>query len=223
MQGSSGLEDFHDRPADRDMDHAWIDREEAVRRILEGDLTFPPGRGNSHSHSAWGLIAAIVEVASEQSYQDFTRQNLFEPLGMTDTGFNGDPVPAERLAVGYGDLRDGETNAPPFWGPTSWLVLGSGGMTTTIDDMARWMNGLRNAELFSPESARLFWSPPGSLARAGDMYGFEVFYTEGPDTYFVLLTNYNDGSRRRANTRLAQDLFGLCAPARPTEAGAGKR
>ncbi len=215
MSGRSGLKDFHGLPSDRDQDHAWIDRDEAVRRILGGELLFAPGTGSVHSHSAWGLIAAIVEVASGQSYRDFTRENLFEPLGMKDTGFYGDPVPEERLALGYGGAVDGEINAPPFWGPTSWLVLGSGGMTTTVDDMARWMNGLRADGFFSPEAKRLFWGSPYDIALAGSMYGFEVYYTEGPDTFFILLTNFNDGARRRANLRLARDILGLFGPSAP--------
>lgn len=209
--GASGLPDFHDRPTDGDPDHHWIDRDEAVRRILAAELLFAPGTGRRHSHSAWGLLAAILEIASEQSYADFLRENFFEPLGMEDTGFNGDPVPAERLAIGYGFRTDGEVNAPPHWGPTSWLVMGSGGMVSTVEDMARWLNGMRTAELLSPESVRRFWSPPGAIARAGDVYGFEVFYTEGPDTFLVLFTNANEGVRRRWNDRLATDLVALLA------------
>ena len=90
MSGQSGLLDFHDVPTDRDPDHAWIDRDEAVRRILASELLFVPGSRREHSHSAWGLLAAIVEIVSDQSYQEFTRERLFDPAGMQDTGFNGD-------------------------------------------------------------------------------------------------------------------------------------
>ena len=49
MTGASGLPDFHDRPSDADPDLTWIDREEAVRRILESRLLFTPGEGDEHS------------------------------------------------------------------------------------------------------------------------------------------------------------------------------
>jgi CubicO group peptidase (beta-lactamase class C family) len=208
--GASGLQDFHGRPEDRDPDHHWISRDEAVRRILEDELLFAPGSGRRHSHSAWGLVAAIVEIASGQSYRDFLDENFFEPLGMQDTGFYGDPIPFERMAVARGEFSDGEINAPPYWGPTSWLVLGSGGMTSTIGDMARWLNGMRTAGLLSAEAARSFWSPPGSLAKAGSVYGFEVWYIEGPDTFFILFTNDSRGGLRRRGDRLAEDLMRLC-------------
>src|SRR5262249_6077131 len=64
MTGRSGLQDFHDVPGDQDPDHSWIDRDEAVRRIFAQQLLFEPGKGRQHSHSAWGLLAVILEKAS---------------------------------------------------------------------------------------------------------------------------------------------------------------
>ena len=82
---------------------------------------------------------------------------------MESTGFNGDPVPEERLAVGYGSLSDGKINAPPYWGETSWLVLGSGGMVSTTGDMLRWMKAIRSGDILTPETQRLYWGPSGGI------------------------------------------------------------
>ncbi len=205
MTGQSGLLDFHGLPTDADPDHHWIDRDEAARRILAQGLLFEPGKGRQHSHSAWGLLAAIIEIASEMTYQDFTRKLLFEPAGMKDTGFNGDPVPEERLAIGYGFMSDGEINAPPYWGQTSWLVMGSGGMISTTGDMLRWQEALRRGDILSPEWTTRYWSGPGVFA-AGDMFGYEVNYTETPDPQFVLLSSSIDGTMRRRFNRLGREI-----------------
>lgn len=209
MSGASGLHDFHDLPGDADPDHSWIDRAEAIRRILSFDLLFEPGRGRQHSHSAWGLLAAIVEIRSGLSYQEFTRELLFEPAGMHGTGFNGDPVPEERLAIGYGERSDGEVNAPPYWGPCSWLVMGSGGMVGTTRDMLRWFRALRAGAILGEEALRRYWMPPGGLASAGDMYGFEIRYTEGPGSLFVLVSNSIDFANRRGFERLTRGIHAL--------------
>jgi CubicO group peptidase (beta-lactamase class C family) len=191
MTGASGLPDFHDRPGDRDPDHAWIDRDEAVRRILSSPLLFEPGTAREHSHSAWGLLSAIVEIVSGSTYQEFTREHLFGPAGMDDTGFNGEPVPCGRLAVGYGERSDGEVNAPPFWGPTSWLVLGSGGQTSTTGDTSRFLDAMREGRILDPEWAQRFFGPGPGANRNGDSYGFEmfVFHTPMATTHAVLITN----------------------------------
>jgi CubicO group peptidase (beta-lactamase class C family) len=193
MTGGSGLPDFHDIPSDRDPDHSWIDRDEAMRRIFGQELLFAPGEGDEHSHSAWGVLAAVVEIVSGQSFQDFTREHIYGPAGMADTGFNGDPVPAERLAIGYGLRSDGEINAPPYWGKTSWLVLGSGGQIGTTRDTARFIDALREGKILQPEWAERYFGPGISASRNGDVYGYEMFvYTApGAESYAITLTNAN--------------------------------
>ena len=113
---------------------------------------------------------------------------------MADTGFNGDPVPAERLAVGYGPLSDGEINAPPYWGETSWLVMGSGGQISTTGDTGRWLTAMRDGRILAPEWAERYFGPGPGAARNGDAYGYEMFLYRAPmaESYAVLLTNAND-------------------------------
>ena len=156
MTGRSGLPDFHDIPSDDNPDHTWIDRDEAVKRIFAQKLLFAPGEGPRHSHSAWGMLAAIIEVVSGQSYPQFTKERLFEPAGMKDTGFFGDQIPEDRIAVGYGFKKSSEPNSPPNWGKTSWLVMGSGGQVSTLSDMLRWETIMKSGEILSPESKKLY-------------------------------------------------------------------
>lgn len=144
LDGRSGLPDFHDLPGDRDPDLAWIDRAEAERRILSQPLLFPPGTDEAHSHSAYVLLAAIVERVSGVPYPTFVRQEILEPLGMDRTGFYGESLglTVDDFAVGNGPSSVGVPNIPPNWGPTSWLVMGSGGMFSTLDDMTRYRDAL---------------------------------------------------------------------------------
>ncbi|MFG0329046.1 MAG: serine hydrolase [Phycisphaerales bacterium] len=209
MTGASGLQNFHDLPGDRDPDHTWIDREEAVRRILDHKLLFEPGTSREHSHSAWGLLAAIIEIVSGESYQEFTRTRLFEPIGMNDTGFHGDPVPADRLAIGYGDRSDGPVNAPPYWGRTSWLVMGSGGQVSTAPDMRRWIKAIHERRFLNEENTRRFMRLSRGLLNGGNDYGFDIFYTYSRDSYLILLANGVNGETRRAVSRFAHDLADL--------------
>jgi len=208
MTGGSGLQDFHGMPTDRDPDHAWIDRAEMVRRVLDQELLFEPGTDRKHSHSAWGLLAAILEIRSGLSYQAFCRDMLFEPAGMKDTAFNGDPVPEKTLAIGYGEASDGEINAPPYWGEVSWLVMGSGGMVSTTGDLYRWNRALREGKLLSEHSLARYWSG-GGLLDGGDMYGFEVLYNEGPQNLVYLFSNSMTRKKRARFDRLGRDLLAL--------------
>lgn len=209
MTGRSGLRDFHDAPGDADPDLTWIDRDEAVRRILAQELLFEPGRGQAHSHSAWGLLAAVIEKASGQSYPDFTREHLFEPAGMEDTGFNGTPYDRQRMAVGAGAKSHGEINAPPYWGPTSWLVMGSGGQVSTVGDINRWLEALRAGKILSAESLARYFGPGEEVLAGGNPYGYEIVYSTGARNRFVLISNDNHPRRAAANRHVADALASL--------------
>ena len=102
-----------------------------------------------------------------------------------------------------GDLRDGEVNAPPYWGPTSWLVMGSGGMISTARDMVRWNHALRGGAILSEEWLPQYWAPSGALLDGGDMYGYEIRYNEGPGSHFVLVSNAIGFANRRPFDELA--------------------
>jgi CubicO group peptidase (beta-lactamase class C family) len=195
-----------------------------MRRIFAQELLFEPGAGREHSHSAWGVLAAILEIVSGESYQDFTRENLFEPLGMHNTGFHGDPVPESRIAIGYGFESDGFTNAPPYWGTASWLVLGSGGQVSTVGDMSRWITATLEGRLINEANTKRFLREvAGQTLNGGNAYGFEIYYTYSPDNAMILLANAVDASSRRAVKALADDLGELVldASAPPFSLGIG--
>ncbi len=209
MTARSGLQDFHGCVTDRDHDHSWISRDEAMRRIFGQELLFAPGEGREHSHSAWGVLAAILEIVSGQSYQDFTHTNLFKPLGMTDTGFHGDAIPEARTAIGYGFESDGIINAPSYWESTSWLVMGSGGQVSTTGDMGKWIEAVLDGRLLNEANTQRFRKESRGLLNGGNSYGYEIYYTYTPNTYMVMLANAVDGSTRRAVGDLARALGDL--------------
>ncbi len=214
MTGASGLENFHDLPGDRDPDHTYIDRAEAMRRIFARPLLFEPGTDRRHSHSAWGVLCAIIEIVSGQTYEEFTQERLFEPARMRDTFNYGAPIEADRMALGYSDRTDGRINAPPYWGPSSWLVKGSGGMVSTTHDMNRWHTALFGGVILSKESLRLYGRSVGGYNEGGSQYGYLIHYTEGPRTRFYLTSNAKAGERaaRRFSEQLAHLVWADFVP-----------
>ena len=210
MTGRSGLLDFPGLPSDANQDHSWIDREEFVRRVFAQKLLFEPGKGRKHSHCAWGMLAAIIEIVSDETYQQFTTERLFKPAGMKDTGFFGDPVPDEKIAVGYGYQKSSEPNSPPNWGKTSWLVMGSGGQVSTLGDMLRWETAMRTGKTLSPESKKLYLRGGDGVSADGDMFGFEFMHSRNPDQLFMIISNAVDSREKRQKfDALGRRLNGL--------------
>jgi len=218
MSGRSGLPDFHHVAGrDADPDLTWIDREEALRRILSQDLLFPPGGGRAHSHSAWVLLAAIVEQVAKESYGEFLRKNFFEPAGMTRTGLHEEAAGFDDgdFAAGYEGQRVGTINIPKHWGRTSWLVMGSGGMQSTPRDLYRWIQAIRDGKTLSAASAGKYWK--GGPLAGGDDRGFFCLYTEGPGNLMILCSNVHRAPGDLVST-VGRRLVELVMPRRDTGA-----
>lgn len=209
MTGRSGLRDFHDEPSDPDPNFSWIDRDEAVRRILSQKLLFEPGKGQKHSHSAWGLLAAIIEIVSGQTYPEFAREHLFKPAGMNDTGFCGEPHDDERMAIGYGPRSFGKANAPPYWGKTSWLVMGSGGMISTAEDLYRWNRSLLGGKILSADTVSRRYPASNDVASGGNPYGFEVIVAHNRKSFVVVMSNAASAKSMPQINKLGDDLAEL--------------
>ena len=201
MSGRSGLKDFHHIPGqDEDPDLSWIDRATAVERILKSELLFTPGSARKHSHSAWVLLAAVVEIASGETYGDFVRTTLFAPAGMMHTGLHEDleRTNDREIATGYDAARAGEINSPKYWGRTSWLVMGSGGMQSTPDDLYKFFTAVRGAKILSPASATKF-GPGGGVMVGGDDRGFLCMHAEKGGDMVFLCSNAHAGPGDRAS------------------------
>ena len=191
MNDQSGLFNFHGNyEKDDDMDLTWISREEAIQRILDSKLLFIPGEEVAPSHSGYGLLAAIVEIVSEDSYESFLIKHFFTPLGMKNTGPYGKEsnISPELMAVGYGKQAS-QPNIPANWGPTSWLIKGSGGMVSTPYDIYLWNKGLHKGEYLSENSREIY--SKGSMAVGGTERGFFTVYSRDAANMIIIFNNAN--------------------------------
>lgn len=120
-----------------------------VRR--QGELNFAPGSEYLYSNTGYVLAATIVARVSGMSFAQFTRERLFEPLGMTHTQWRDD----------YRRIVPGRATAYAFE-PGAWvqdmpftMVHGNGGLLSTIDDLLRWNEALTNGFPGHPGLTRL--------------------------------------------------------------------
>lgn len=189
MTNKSGLHNFHgDDSKDVDHDLSWISREEAINRMLSRKLLFEPGSDVSPSHSGYGLLAAIVEIVSGKTYEAFLKDVFFTPLKMKNTGPYGESATLNprMMAVGYGK-QVSDPNIPAKWGPTSWLIKGSGGMVSSPSDLYLWNKGLHDGKILS-EKSKEFYSK-GKFSVGGSERGFFTVYTRSPDNAVVICSN----------------------------------
>jgi CubicO group peptidase (beta-lactamase class C family) len=133
----SGLREFLNLLAmtDRQVSADWIDREELVRIVQrQPKLQNAPGAEFNYNNTAFGLAALIVERTSGQSYPDYLRDEVFQPLGMTRSMARADRMTiVPNAAMGYVARPTGFAEAGDLGG-----ALGAGGIYTTVEDLQRW-------------------------------------------------------------------------------------
>ncbi|MCQ2536909.1 MAG: beta-lactamase family protein [Lachnospiraceae bacterium] len=123
---------------------------ELISRMGTNDLAFQPGSTFRYGTCA-DILGALVEKVSGMLFGDFLKKEIFEPLGMVDTGFYVEEENRERLAKVYtsdnGCAAEEVTNnldinykmdkRPAF-------ESGGAGLCSTLDDYAKFATMLIN-------------------------------------------------------------------------------
>ena len=73
--------------------------DETIRRY--GLLISPPGNRYMYSNLGYGILDYIIERVSERPYPEFMEEEVFKPLGMTDSAVYLEPGPEEKVAQRY--------------------------------------------------------------------------------------------------------------------------
>ncbi|HVR08695.1 MAG TPA: serine hydrolase domain-containing protein [Thermoanaerobaculia bacterium] len=156
-----------------------VTRQELLRRVFASRLLGPPGRRYRYSNGAYSVLAAVVEVASGQTYDDYLRGRLFAPAGMRHTGFR---LPAADLALlAHGYTADGDWGTPldhPWAadGPY-WDLRGNGGILSSTGDFYRWHLALAGDRVLARPQREKYVTPyvsEGRWAHTDYAYGWSV-------------------------------------------------
>lgn len=181
---TSGLKDYEDIYAEqmsgRPPDRIPQITDAGVLELLERQTTpvFPPGSCWRYSNSGYALLAMAIERVSEKPFQDFLRDRIFSPLHMDHTvAFVPGKNDVPNRAYGYRRDEDGWTFSDQS---ATSAVLGDGGVYSSIDDLAKWVDALDRHALLSPKEMQPAFTPviaPGveSPGHTPAAYGFGWF------------------------------------------------
>ena len=107
-----------------------------LRTVADRPLEFPPGSRWVYSNSGYVLLGHLVERISGTSYADFLRDEILDPLDMSDTSHQPGVASGEEYAVGH---EDWETRAVVL---NAEVFFATGSMTSTVNDLGRWQRFL---------------------------------------------------------------------------------
>ena len=123
---------------------------------------FPPGSKWEYSNSGYCVLATIVEKISGVPFAEFLRRRIFAPLKMENSVAHvyGKDHVANRA---YGYTNDAGVWLETDQSPTS-ATLGDGGIYSSLDDLMKWDDALRNHTLLSAKEMLPAVTPENSAA-----------------------------------------------------------
>lgn len=124
-----------------------VDTQEYARKIAAVPLCFQPGERWMYGYSA-DILGAVIEVVSGKRFGQFLKEELFEPLGMKDTGFFVPEDKLYRFAQYYDWTEQGglqihtDSHLGEYYGEDVAFESGGAGLVSTLDDYRRFASML---------------------------------------------------------------------------------
>ena len=197
-----------------------------------------PGTRCMYTDHGFSTLGQVVEDVSGRTLARYLREEVFEPLGMTDTDLDRSRLDRGRLATGY-ELRAHGVEAV---GDYEVITKGGGGVSSTPRDLARYLAALlggganEHGRILEPATVAAMFAPqyrpdpriPGvglaffrqalgghlGVEHGGVLPGFDSAVDLAPDDGIAVLA-FANGARRGMHwlepeaTRLLRELLGV--------------
>lgn len=202
------------------VDYEEVMPEHLQKQLLDADVLelvrsheriyFSPGSDFRYSNTAFCLLALIVEKTTGKPFADFVEQEIFQPLGMTDSRVYEPAETIPHRAFGYA-MSDGQLRFSDQ--SLTSATKGDGGIYTSIDDFEKWFRLRKTtlgidfpaafeacaADIPGIADARYGWGwffvqkpgVPRTLFHSGSTCGFSNMVVEAPEsqTLVVFMSN----------------------------------
>ena len=131
-------------------DFKFPSAEEVRAYVASQGAVYPPDVRFKYSNLGFTIAAMIVEAVSGEPFATYVAKHIFDPLGMSSSSIDR---PVDGMATGYGRrMPDGSRETLPFIDARA--MAGATGVTSTIEDMARFVSSQFSARILSQGALR---------------------------------------------------------------------
>lgn len=192
---------------------------DTIARFKDKPLEFAPGERFNYSNSGYVLLGYVIEKASGQSYETFLRENIFEPLKMTNTGYDRPDMILKHRASGY-TVWTGKLLNAPFLDMT--IPFSAGALYSTAEDLYLWDQALYTEKLVKQKTLDAIFTPfkdnygygfsiekrfgLKNISHGGGINGFTTFISRFPEekATVIVLGNLEGVSTGQVASRLTR-------------------
>ena len=120
-----------------------------IMRVIsrQRELNFKPGEESLYCNTGFTLLAEIVSRVTGESFPDWTRKNIFEPLEMKNTLFYDDheKIVNNRAYSYYSDNRGYKKSV------LNYANVGATSLFTTVEDLSKWAVNFEKMKVGNPK------------------------------------------------------------------------
>ncbi len=156
-------------------DFQEISQTDFFDELFASELLFKPGTSYSYSNIGYSILARIIELTSNQSYEAFLNNHLFTPAKMRQTGYLLPKWDTLQISHGYyNNIMNRGTMISRYQetGDVTWHLKGNGGINSTQNDMLLWYKALKENKIVTKESFRKLTTAYVSNPKGTSNYGY---------------------------------------------------
>ncbi len=156
LNHASGIASFTDQPEFEGMSILSLSKDSIISFIKSKPYNFSPGTKFKYNNSGYFLLGYIIEKITGQSYNDYLRLHILDPLGMTNTGVDRLDSILPMRARGYSKEKNKLVNAAFI--SMEW-PFSAGSVYSTVEDMYKWDRALYQTAILTDASKQKMFTP----------------------------------------------------------------
>ncbi len=189
--------------------------------FADDPLLFEPGTNRRYSNYGYIVLGLIIEAVSGESYYDYVKRNIFDPAGMTASGFFESDKVVPDVAMGHTQMIAGTGERGTEWMENSPRLpirgASAGSSHSTARDLFNFDRALRQHRLLKPGWTRWFYGAPVPTADdknmsivkapgafAGGAPGVNAVVVSDGDSTIVVLANIDPPVAEALGERVIQ-------------------
>lgn len=168
-------------------------------------IQFAPGEKHKYSNTGYVLLGQIIETASDMPIRRFFQEQVFTPLGMTDTqAFSpGNDFNVAERVFGFELLADGISHEDNDWSFMNGMI-GDGGIYASARDLVKWDQAWYGEKLVSQATIQEAYTSGKTSDGMKTNYGFGWVVIAGREGNTRIVTH--DGGWVGFATHIFRDL-----------------
>jgi len=145
--------------------------ENIIDKFKNQPLIGGPGEKFQYSGTGYFILSTLIEKVSGKLYENFLKDEIFDKIGMINTGADVPDLIIPNRASGYATDSTGTYNSTFIYMP---ILTGGGNLYSTTKDLLKWDQSFYNNALISKESKeKMFTTELNNYA-----YGWSVIKSD---------------------------------------------